>query len=566
MEFQREGRPFLERFAPYLLGVLAVLFVAVAWPRAWYNDDAFITFRYARHLAQGFGFVWNTVDPVRVEGSSSLGWTYLNAVAIALGLKPVWFSHALGLLSGVAGLVLVYVAARRLLGLSPWFALLAPAVLAAHRQWVIWSVSSLETRTATVLAFAALLAMAFEQRRHPPGWAPSGALFFAATLFRPEVPLLHAAAGTGFALARPRRENLVAVVLSGLVHAVGLAGLTVFRLLYFGQPLPNTFYAKVGGIQLARGLRWLAQFPLQNGGWLLGPLLLAGLFAWWLRRRHAEHPADRPAANPLLAAIGAQAVAWCAWVAVEGGGGWEFRFLDFLLPGLALAVAAAAASVGAGYGLGGAERRGHRAFTALLSIGAIAVSWWTLAVPFRTFDDVDSAEHMKQQADALLAEGRQLARVLTPEDRICIGWAGALPYVTDAWHFDPWGLNDPEIARRPFRKEGVIFHQRQATWDDVVDRKVMFCDVYNQFLYRRPYPPNRVPNPVMPWARDGILVHCIDLGRGPWPYWIFASPRPVEEIRAWAERHGLRLVYSLPLRLRPTGAAAHTLSPAPPAR
>ncbi len=563
MGFAREDRSLEARLAPGLVAVLAVLFAAVAWPRAWYNDDAFITFRYARHLAQGFGFVWNTVDPVRVEGSSSLAWTYLNALAITLGVHPVWFSHALGLLAGIAGLVLVYVAARRLVGLRPLFALVAPAMLAAHRQWVIWAVSSLETRAATALAFGALLAMAFEQRRDPPGWARSGILFFVATLFRPEVPLLHAAAGAGFALARPRRDHLRAIVLSGLVHAVGLAALTVFRILYFGQPLPNTFYAKVGGIQLGRGLAWLAQFPVQNGGWLLGPLLLAGLGAWWLRRRHAGDAVDRPPAVPLLVAIAAQAVAWCTWVALEGGGGWEFRFLDFLLPGLAVAVAAAAASVGAGYGLGGADRRGHRAFTALLALGAVAVSWWTLAVPFRKFDDVDAAEHMKQQADALLAEGRQLARVLTPEDRICIGWAGALPYVTDAWHFDPWGLNDPEIARRPFRTEGVIFHQRQATWDDVVARGVMFCDIYNQFLYRHPFPPNRVPNPVMPWARDGILVHCIDLGRGPWPYWIFASPRPVEEIRAWAERHRLRLVYTMPLRLRPSGSPSATISPRP---
>ncbi|MDQ7087497.1 MAG: hypothetical protein Q9Q13_06420 [Acidobacteriota bacterium] len=141
-----------------------------------------------------------------------------------------------------------------------------------------------------------------------------------------------------------------------------------------------------------------------------------------------------------------------------------------------------------------------------------------------------------------------LAPYLGPTDRICIGWAGALPWVTGAWHFDPFGLNDPEIATRPFQKQSVLFHQRHATWDDVVRRRVMFCDIFNQFLYDRPYAPNQVPRSLMPWARDGVMVHCLELPiRERWRYWIFASPAPVSEVRAWAGRKGLKVHYSAPL-------------------
>src|SRR5215471_17974579 len=48
-------------------------------------DDAYITFRYARHLAEGYGLgAWNHTGD-RVEGYSSLLWTLLLGGAAWLG-------------------------------------------------------------------------------------------------------------------------------------------------------------------------------------------------------------------------------------------------------------------------------------------------------------------------------------------------------------------------------------------------------------------------------------------------------------------------------------------------
>jgi hypothetical protein len=52
----------ITRLKPWLLLMLLVLFIAGAW-YAWSGedtwDDAFISFRYARNLADGYGLVWN---------------------------------------------------------------------------------------------------------------------------------------------------------------------------------------------------------------------------------------------------------------------------------------------------------------------------------------------------------------------------------------------------------------------------------------------------------------------------------------------------------------------------
>jgi len=528
------GRPSVrasESAATLCLLLLGVAFVFSAWPLRWYNDDTFITLRYAMNLAEGHGVVWNTVDPEPVEGCTSPAWMVLNAGALRAALDPLLVSHVVGVAAGMLGLLLTFRAARRGMNLPVWLALGAAAFLAVGRQWTIWSVSAMETVPATVLALAATLRFGreLESRAATPGI--SGLLFFGATLLRPEVPLLHLAAGAGLVAARPERRTSWVVLTSGATHAALLALLTAWRLVYFGRPLPNTFYAKVGGLQFPEGLRYLGQFLWQTHAWLWLPLLVIGVVAGARVR-------------PLTAALAAQALALAAWVVAIGGDAWEFRFFVPVLPAIAVLTTA---------GIGRLSllvRRGT-VLAAALALAVVASQAATRLVPFRGFGAVATAHGMKGQADEMLRQGRILAPCLGPEDRIAIGWAGALPYVTRAWHLDVWGLNDPKIAARPFNRNEVLYHQRHATWDDIAERNVMFADIYNDFLFRRPYLPPQVPQPVMPWARDGVLVYCVEI---PWAgedrFWIFASPRPQEEVTEWVRSKGLTLRYAAPLRLR----------------
>ena len=73
-----------------VVATLAVLFSRLTL------DDAYITFRYARHLAEGYGLgAWNHTGE-HVEGYSSLLWTLLLAGAARLGVDVQLASKVLG--------------------------------------------------------------------------------------------------------------------------------------------------------------------------------------------------------------------------------------------------------------------------------------------------------------------------------------------------------------------------------------------------------------------------------------------------------------------------------------
>ena len=69
------------------------------------GDDCYISFRYAEHLAKGYGLVWNVGE--YVEGYTHLSWVLLLALGIKLGVSPETFSIILGASSGLTVLFLL---------------------------------------------------------------------------------------------------------------------------------------------------------------------------------------------------------------------------------------------------------------------------------------------------------------------------------------------------------------------------------------------------------------------------------------------------------------------------
>ncbi len=516
--------PYRTHLAVSVCLACIILFVCLAVPRAWVNDDAFITFRYARNLATGYGFVWNTVESQRVEGTSSLGWTLLNAAALRAGLEPLGFSQWTGLAAGALALAAVALGARGLGVGFPGIAI-AMGLLALQGQWILWSVSGMETASAALLGLVATLRLLRELREGRSGWQ-SGVFFSVATLFRPETPLLHAAAGIGAFVAARDRRTWRSTIVSGAVHAAALAALTLWRQLAFGQPLPNTFYVKVGALQLDRGTRFLGEFLLQNHAWLWLALVALALPWLWRHTRLA------------LAVLAAQVLVWCAWLAGIGGDQWEFRLMVPILPLLALLVGMALDA------LVRQPRRWLHVGAALLATAIVSTQVLGLGRAFRPFADLFAAEQLDAGARYMGLEAELLSPYLGPDVRICTGWAGVLPYRTGAWHLDPWGLNDPAIARRPLDPQRVVFHQRHAAWADVVARRVLFCDAFNHFLFPQPFDP-RQQRTVVPWVDAGLPIYSVRLPAG--HFWLFASGLPRAEVEAYLARHNLPLVSVQPL-------------------
>ena len=120
----------------------------------------------------------------------------------------------------------------------------------------------------------------------------------------------------------------------------------LFRYAYYGEWLPNTYYAKHVRPWYEAGFRYLCAAALETGLYLLLPLAVVSLAKGWRQRR------DLTYMLPLLLIV-----FHMAYIARIGGDHFEYRPLDFYWP--LLAVPAADGIVGLGAIISGRFRKGQ---------------------------------------------------------------------------------------------------------------------------------------------------------------------------------------------------------------
>jgi len=232
-------------------------------------DDANIFFVYARNFSAGEGFVFNRGGE-RVEGFTSLLWVLICSAGMAIAHDP----EALLLVLNV-GLVWVTILCylrstilRNAEGTdSPslaWASTFTLLLLMDFR-YVAWStIALMETALwGTVLAIATILTVEDDVRGFKHS-AILAALMCVMVMTRPEALAWGPAFLTLVYLKQvstqgPRQARW-SVVPGVLVFIVTAALLTVFRVSYFGMPLPNTYYAKVAPsllFRLSEGAKYL---------------------------------------------------------------------------------------------------------------------------------------------------------------------------------------------------------------------------------------------------------------------------------------------------------------------
>lgn len=320
-----------------LLG-LVLLVRAAATRTCPIYDDAFITYRYARHMAQGLGLVFNPGAPWEpVLGTTTPLYALLMAGFQALGLEATRASIAFNALCDVASAFLIV---RALQGRRV-AATVAVLCFATLPHLVRISVGGMESPLFALLGLAAATALAAGRPMQAGLWAALDCTV------RPEGVLLVAV----LCLERLRRPR----ELARLLVPVAAVGLVATGLLYsvYGDIVPQSVHAK-SALHAAQDFpemvrRWreiLAQSFAPDPRFL--PLLPIVLFGMWpmLRERGAARTfgafalaitASYLAARPHLWGwyFFVPLVAWCLWL----GAGAE-RALS-LLPARALARLAA---------------------------------------------------------------------------------------------------------------------------------------------------------------------------------------------------------------------------------
>ena len=269
------ARPAAHRLELTVLLTLAALALAarlLPGPRT--VDDAYITFRYARNLLDGHGFVYNPGE--RVLGTTTPLYTLLLA-----GLAPVSRTRdfpvlalAVNAVAGAASAVLLYRLGQRFSGRRAIGA--AAALLWALAPYsVTFAIGGMETDLTLALILAAFLA---HLERRPRWMAACAALAF---LARPDTLIASGPLFLDLWLSRRRFPWREAALTVGL-----LAPWIVFATLYFGHPLPASIAAKSAVYRLpptADLVRLLQHFATPFFEFrLLPPLGIVVLFALYV--------------------------------------------------------------------------------------------------------------------------------------------------------------------------------------------------------------------------------------------------------------------------------------------
>src|SRR5262245_15180176 len=109
------------------LALTLILLLAHAASYSFLTDDAYISFRYARNLADGHGLVFNPGGE-RVEGYSNFLWVLILAAFDRAGIPPERAANPLSLIAtaGLWWVVVRFLARHRSRGSSEWWLVVPP--------------------------------------------------------------------------------------------------------------------------------------------------------------------------------------------------------------------------------------------------------------------------------------------------------------------------------------------------------------------------------------------------------------------------------------------------------
>ncbi len=449
--------------------VLYVVAAVAAWIVRFVQDDAFITYRYARNLARGEGLVFNPGE--EVEGYTNFLWTLLHYLPERFGWSSPVFGQLVGIALMVATVAVALRLARRLFG-SEGFAFLVALALLGNMSFLTYATGGLETmqQTLLVLGVASLLLPAGGGAE--PVWRnrrlAAGVLAGLAVLTRLDSAVL---IGTWVVVhlvvrwreagsdERPRRL-LVAVAQIGLPAAALVVPWMAWKLSYYGEPLPNTFHAKSAGnpvVPPLYGLFYLATFFFSYAAFLL-----VGRF-----RKYRGELFSVPGVGHLLAVV----PVWFLYICVVGGDFMEFRFMVPVMPVLAIVVAFLLDRY--------VNVRSQVLLVAVLLAfsGAHRIAPTIVPYPVLTFREL--SHWPNESTTTWKGKGELLAREfpggpdVPGQPMLAVAPLGVLPYYADLPTIDMLGLTDPYVARHGYTIEPYYpGHVRMAPVEYLVERGV----------------------------------------------------------------------------------------------
>lgn len=410
-----------------LVGIGVLMFGV--WKYAGFlTDDSFISLRYAQNLLDGNGLVWNHGE--RVEGYSNFLFVMLVSALGFAGFDLVFASQCLGVASFLVtlGYLIWKFRVWRRDYLNNDVVCTLPALITGTAYcMIIWSFGGLETALFSFLVTVGVLTAQDGLNRRLREAVFAGFILGLATLTRPDGALFLGIASVFYFVLCVRYKTISAKRILALVvpFAVIVGAHEIWRIAYYGQLVPNTWYVKgdLSWDKIDMGWRYVVGFVVTQPSLL--PLLALSLGFRAVTRTW----------NLRLSFLAAMIVAYTLYIVAIGGDHMlAYRPLVAVIPLTAVTIVLALEPV----------MRGLRGWVVGVIFLLFAIG--QIVFPGR---GIQGAERPDGASYCGRIVGDYIRDNWPDGSLVALNSAGATPYYArDIRFLDMLGLNDTAIARR----------------------------------------------------------------------------------------------------------------------
>lgn len=424
--------------------VIVIFFVIyclfLSWSFWFQNvDDAYISYRYGKNLMNGNGMVYNTGE--YVEGYTNFLWTVVTSPFTKIKTVDISiFALSIGLLLSIFNIYLLTRIAQQFISifpLKPSYLILLPAIFFVLDDSIaFWAIGGMEFPMYTLFILAATY-FYFRINKAEYNYIYMALFLMLCTLTRPEGNMIFVITMFHFLLYRKSvmnwKRKFLIIILLYVLFVILYYG---FKYLYYGQLIPNTFYAK--GVtdftmNLLLGFKYLAL--------CIGTRLYIFIFILFIQFKKVVK--DFKQSYLILFSI-----VYISYLLVVGGD-WMIanRFFVPIIPflyilstiGIINAVNKIS-SLGSKYGL--IKKK-------IINYGVVVLSilLFTVTLSLLEYKELIIKDENYKYEHQWSMFGKWLKNNVSPETVIAVGPAGKIPYYSELYTIDMWGLNNNYISK-----------------------------------------------------------------------------------------------------------------------
>ncbi len=445
------SNPFFKRAAFLFPAFISFGGLFLAYFFGTFPEDAYINFRYAQHLAEGHGPVWNTSgNPV--EGYTSFLWIVL--------LAPAWFFNFefaiwVQMLSFIflAGTLFISALSLHIHLKNSLATLLGSLLIGSHFSLLFFSFSGMETALFSFLLTLLFYLSFISKKKNFFLLGLTSALLI---MTRPE-GLIFSFLFLAFTLFESKKLNFPGLRNFLISLFIPISIWLIWKIRFYGDILPNTFYVKTAHSSILNGAFYIYLYFKEY--FIVGPFI--GTF-FLIKKK--EWPAK------IILALGSMIVFWLLYMIAIGGDYMEFRMMAPLFPIIVLFSFL-------GIKEGEELKRAPLVFIfIIMAMGNLKAFYGDRNIQLHEniLNTGQLANEVNDETTGTAVQGKMLFDFFGDDTTlvVAIGAAGAIPFYWNTHFIDASGLNDKEIAEKAEKISQFPGHFLAPSWELMLEKKV----------------------------------------------------------------------------------------------